>query len=198
MIPRERTACSICWGIMSRYLVAQRRSCTLLSKAFVSKASAETVCLRRITLTLGYVVHTIYTIFILPFRDRVSLGRDLVFTRQERGVREVRGRGCRRPSARKSGAFHTLFMKYIFQQNSSTTCTQPRSDKIDGNVYIWGDVKKLPSRGSSVVYSATSLRSAIYFSLFQALNYDMCKMFSLVRNWWKNILMITASIHELN
>lgn len=56
---------------------------------------------------------------------------------------ERRGGESRRPSARKSGAFHTLFMKYIFQQNSSTTCTQPRSDKIDGNVYILGDVKKL-------------------------------------------------------
>jgi len=67
-------------------------------------------------------------------------------------------RGSRRPSARKSGAFHTLFMKYIFQQNSSTTtCTQPRSDKIDGNVYIRGDVKKIVS-DSSVVYSTTRLR----------------------------------------
>jgi len=84
----ERTACPIRWGIMSRHLIKDDRA--LLGKAFVSKAFAETVCLRRITLTLGYVVHRIYTIFILSFRDRVSSGRDLVFTRQEKCTRSER------------------------------------------------------------------------------------------------------------
>lgn len=79
-IRHERAACSIRWGIASGYSVGGNR--VLLGKVFVSKAS-ETVCLRRITLTPGHVVHTIYTIFILLFRDRVSLGKDPVFTRRE-------------------------------------------------------------------------------------------------------------------
>lgn len=122
----------------SRCLVEDDRP--LLGEAFVSKAS-ETVCLRRITLTLGpRRTHDLYD-FYTPF-PRSGIPREESRIHKARGAREKRGerRGeegvFRRSSARKSGAFHTLFMKYIFQQNSSTTCTQPHSDKIDENVYI--------------------------------------------------------------
>lgn len=130
----ERAVCSICWGIMSRYPIAYssaRCSSRKPQKRFAFAAPYP--WLRR--------THDLYD-FYTPF-PRSGIPRERSRIHKTRGAREKERRGRATALvflrlARKSRAFHTLFMKYIFQQDSSTTCTQPRSDKIDGNVYIRG------------------------------------------------------------
>lgn len=121
------------------------------SKAKRSPRKLPALAFASVTLSRGRVVNTIYAIFIPLFRDRVPQGR-IVFSRRRDGG-EVRKRreepGGRRAlsPARKSGAFHALFMKYIFQQNSHrrrrarNLVPMRSSEPIDANVCIRNDAK---------------------------------------------------------